>query len=167
MVFMSQKEYKKIVRSLKRFLDMWKHIHEFHTCPTCMLFTLQSTPPLSPSPSTGRGKRPLLLVFSCEKWKLPQKWLQRLSQRGYVAAAVEAKPLLHAKDFGAHATAPSTTWHCNSVDVGRSLAFLGRILVDVKHELHLKWIEMVVNSGQRLGNVLIGQIWARNWGNAI
>lgn len=56
---------------------------------------------------------PLLLVFSCEKWKLPQKWLQRLSQRGYVAAAVEAKPLLHTKDFGATtSTAPTGTWHC-------------------------------------------------------
>eukprot|EP00435_Cladocopium_sp_Y103_P065203 s473_g27.t1 len=60
--------------------------------------------------------RPLLLVFSCEKWKLPQKWLQRLSQRGYVAAAVEAKPLLHAKDFDATRIRMQSTgtWHCNS-----------------------------------------------------
>ena len=33
-----------------------------------------------------------------------------------MAAAVEAKPLLHSKDFGeaTESTAPTGTWHCNS-----------------------------------------------------
>lgn len=97
-----------------------------------------------------RPSRPLLLVFSCEKWKLPQKWLQRLSQRGYVAAAVEAKPLLHTKDFGATtSTAPTGTWHCNSDwwmlgDFSPHFWGLVIVLVEVKHQLHLKWIEKVV-----------------------
>lgn len=141
---MNPKKYtKKIIRSPKRFPDkMQCYFCEFH-CSWPSLF--HQALPLEMRPS-----RPLLLVFSCEKWKLPQKWLQRLSQRGYVAAAVEAKPLLHTKDFGATtSTAPTGTWHCNSDwwmlgDFSPHFWGLVIVLVEVKHQLHLKWIEKVV-----------------------
>ncbi|CAJ1409403.1 unnamed protein product, partial [Effrenium voratum] len=56
---------------------------------------------------------PLLLVFSCEKWKLRgwRKWLQG-GTRGYVAAAVEAKPLMNADDVEDTPGSATRSWHC-------------------------------------------------------
>ena len=59
--------------------------------------------------------RPLLLVFSCEKWKIPWRnfSLLRKGARRYVAVAVETKPLVNAEDF--EDPQRVGTWHCNSV----------------------------------------------------
>jgi len=55
---------------------------------------------------------PLLLVFSCEKWKIPWRKfsLLRKGARRYVAVAVETKPLVNAEDF--EDPQRVGTWHC-------------------------------------------------------